>query len=42
MNILGEVSVYSSVYFFDNYAEMDGLASPGEVLRKAYGEGTPR
>ncbi len=38
VNVLGTANLYTSVYFFDKYAEADGLPTPGETLRKAYGE----
>jgi hypothetical protein len=42
VGVLGEVGAYTSVYFFDKYAQMDGLLSPPEAVRKYYKEGDAR
>jgi hypothetical protein len=38
VDVLGDSDVYTSVYFFDKYAEADGYPGPAEALRKAFGE----
>jgi hypothetical protein len=37
-NVLGAANQYSGVYFFDKYAEADGMPTPQETLRKTYGD----
>jgi hypothetical protein len=39
---LGPANTYTTAYFFNKYAQLDGSPSVGETLRKAYGEGEAR
>jgi hypothetical protein len=38
VSVLGMANQYTSVYFFDKYAEADSMPTPQETLRKAYGD----
>jgi hypothetical protein len=38
VSALGAANQYTSAYFFDKYAEADGMPTPQEMLRKAYGD----
>jgi hypothetical protein len=38
VSVLGTANQYSGVYFFDKYAEADGMPTPQETLRRVYGD----
>jgi len=42
VSVLGDAQVWSSIRFFNKWAERDALMSPGEAMNKAYGEAEAR
>ncbi len=42
ISVLGDAQVWSSIRFFNKWAERDALMSPGEAMTKAYGEAEAR